>query len=71
MTALPKVGIPNPRKKFYSLRNTFMAGYVRGQSVEAMKEAIEKLRYGGFGLKPRTLQPQRIGAAFGKPQKNS
>jgi hypothetical protein len=30
--------------------NSAGAGYVHGESVEAMKEAIEKLRFDGFPL---------------------
>ena len=30
--------------------NSAGAGYVHGESVEAMKEAIEKLRFDGFVL---------------------
>ena len=30
--------------------NSAGAGYVHGSSVEAMKEAIEKLRFDGFDL---------------------
>jgi hypothetical protein len=39
------------RKVLSTADNSAWAGYVHGESVETMKDAIEKLRFDGFALR--------------------
>ena len=51
-TGLDSAGVADllQRRLLGHTDNSPHAGYVHGQPVEAMKEAIEKLRFDGFGL---------------------
>jgi integrase len=51
-TALDRAGVPRSMQDDLCGHedNSAGAGYVHGESVEAMKEAIEKLRFDGFPL---------------------
>jgi integrase len=51
-TGLARAGVPRSMQDDLCghADNSAGAGYVHGSSVEAMKEAVEKLRFDGFGL---------------------